>query len=221
MFECYFPINGETDAPPYMYWFDSHGFSFSVVTSHHGSFYRRLKLITQEHTNQNQQATARAISRTPPVISYTTTNTNNNTKITDYDHPDFRCGVITRNGHPCKNKITCTFHTYDAKSRVERSDTVDNLLQNWKWIQQLSHPHTIILGASSLSSGFGEGGDGGGVLKRGFEVEETAKEGGEELTYKLLIVEKDEDVRVREFHERVEIGTEKLILEDLLETHDF
>lgn len=203
--------------------------------------------------------------------------------------------MITRNGHPCKNKITCTFHTYDAKSRVERSDTVDNLLQNWKWLQQLSHPHTIILGASSLSSGFGEGGDGGGVLKRGFEVEETAKEGGhvesgpamkrhnscsgaidklywrsesvavddlddaeeddadatqdeleledydecfsgpeeslllwkktvalgEELTYKLLIVEKDEDVRVREFHERVEIGTEKLILEDLLETHDF
>lgn len=58
-------------------------------------------------------------------------------KIFDYGHRDFQCGALTRQGTPCKNKVTCSFHTLAEKSSIERSDTVSNLARNFKYLQEL------------------------------------------------------------------------------------
>lgn len=63
----------------------------------------------------------------------------NDFKIFEYDHKDFNCSVITKlNNTPCKNKITCNFHSIPEKSKVERCDSVLKLIKNFKYLQKLN-----------------------------------------------------------------------------------
>lgn len=76
----------------------------------------------------------------------------NDFKIFKYDHKDFNCSVITKqNNTPCKNKITCTFHTAVEKSKIQRCDTVVRLVKNFKYLQKLNEDFTRLSKSTKLT----------------------------------------------------------------------
>lgn len=144
-------------------------------------------------------------------------NQTNGFKIFDISHRDFQCAVITRQGTPCKNRVTCSFHNSTDKSLIPRSDSLEHLMRNYKYLQELHQTayegtrlkkrpleqDSTIMRNEQMKRHNSYSNQGSGVQPRVTEsVVETFITA---LHGKLQQVKEDEDERLCEFHYKLEL----------------